>query len=165
MFPTVRGAHVNTSSIKTAQLQGENELLMFQGSASNICSWNYSIKLRTNDKFQFASKGRIVSWLYFDLGQLWKLFITQYDCITAPTTLMKDMVWHISWVPHSVSTDWMRFSTVITCSLECAVTTQLPLSACWETIHLALSVLPVLSSSVVCIILGSSNSLWRTNPS
>lgn len=64
----MRGAHVNTSSIKTAQLHGGNELVMFQGSASNICSWNYSIKLRTNDKFDLASKGRIVSWLYFDLG-------------------------------------------------------------------------------------------------
>jgi len=39
-----------------AQLQGGNELMMFQGSASSICSLNYGIKLGTNEKCPFPAK-------------------------------------------------------------------------------------------------------------
>lgn len=66
-----------------------------------ICSLNYSIKLGTNEKIHFASKGRIVPWLYFDLRHLAIMKALHHTTTVLQHPWLRsderDMVWHISW--------------------------------------------------------------------
>lgn len=147
-----------------AQLQGGNELVMFQGSASNICSWNYRNEWQISLCQQRQNRSLALFWP--------EASSSSYESFSSPNTavLQHPRLWWKIWCDiypecliRLALTEW-DFPLWSPAALS-VLSPHSYLCQPAEKLSISLSVLPVLSSWTVCIIMGSSNSLWRTNTS